>query len=398
MSASPNVLGLCSVVREFKRVAVVIETSSAFGRGLLRGVSRFHREGKAWSVYFKPYDLSESLPTWLRGWEGDGILARITNTKTAESLLATGVPLVDLRGGGLPLGLPLFGIDNRRVGEKAYVHLRECGMEHFAFVGAPRGRYFYDEQRRDGFSECVTRDGRKCHVFKNKKARGESGWESHQKELIRWLEFLPKPVGLMCCHDGRGQQILDACQRAEIDVPAEIAVLGVDNDEVLCGFTIPSLSSIAIDSERIGYEAAQLLDNMMHGRQQTDPQMVFEPNEVVIRQSTDVVTCDDPEVASAIQFIHRHACHRVTVRDLLEHVQISRAALYQRFKRVVGRSPKQEILRLQIKHAKTLLRTSKRPIYEIAAQLGFEEAKYFVTVFHKRTGMTPMKYRSTESE
>jgi len=386
-------------LREFKRIAVMIETSSAFGRGLLGGVSRFYRDDKAWSVYFKPYNLSEALPTWLRGWEGDGILARIPNPKTAEALIATGLPLIDLRGGGLQVGLPLFGVDNRCIAEKAYLHLRECGFEHFAFVGAPSGHYFYDDERREGFCECVARDGRReCYVFKGKKARGESGWESHQRELIKWLKLLPKPAGLMCCHDGRGQQVLDACQRAEIGVPDEIAVLGVDNDEVLCGFTIPSLSSIAIDSDRIGYEAARLLDNMIHRRKQTNSQTTFDPGEVIVRQSTDVVACDDPEVAAAIRFIRQHVCHRVTVDDVLKHVRISRATLYKRFKRIVGRSPKQEILILQMKHAKMLLRATDKPIYEIAEQLGFEEAKYFNTVFHKHTGFTPMKYRLAQAK
>lgn len=380
-------------MREFKQVAVIIETSSAFGRGLLGGVSRFYREGKAWSVYFKPYNLSEALPTWLRGWEGDGILARIPNPRTAEALIATGLPLIDLRGGGLPAGLPIFGVDNRLIAEKAYLHLRECRFEHFAFVGAPSGHYYYDDERREGFCESVMKDGGDCHVFKNQRARGESGWESHQSDLIKWLEDLPKPVGLMCCHDGRGQQVLDACQRAGIGVPDEIAVLGVDNDEVLCRFTIPSLSSVSIDSDRIGYEAARLLDNMMHGRKQVDPQMTFEPDEVIIRQSTDVVACDDPEVAAAIRFIRQHVSHRVTVDDVLKHVRVSRATLYKRFKQIIGRSPKQEILLLQMKHAKMLLRATDKPIYEIAEQLGFDEAKYFITVFHKHTGFTPMKYR-----
>lgn len=380
-------------MRELKLVAVIIETSTSYGRGLLRGISRFHREQRAWSVYFKPFSLNEALPTWVTSWKGDGILARVPNAEIGKKLLECRLPMIDLRGGALSIGLPPFGADNQAIAEAAYSHLSDCGLENFAFIGEPRNRFYYDDERCSAFADLVAKHGRKCFVFNHFMHRSDNGWESHVQQLMGWLEKLPKPVGVLCCHDDRGQQVLDACQRAGLGVPDEIAVLGVDNDEYLCGFSIPSLSSIDINSERIGYEAARLLDLIMHGQHQFDQPKFFTPRGVVVRQSTEVFACEDAKVAAAIRLIRQHACNCLTVKDLLKSVGMSRSAFHERFKRVVGRSPKQEILRMQLKHAKMLLQSTDKPVYEVAKQVGFEEAKYFITVFHNSIGMTPKNYR-----
>jgi len=377
-----------------RHITVLIETSREYGRGLLRGISQFRREHPHWSIYFEQQDLGAPLPRWLSSWEGDGVLARVTNQKMARTLCEKGIPVIDLRGGTRGLGLPPFGPDNRAISIQAFEHLAACGLEHFAFVGEPVGSHIYDDERREAFQQVVHEHGKQSYEYKSRlSGKSKTQWEKHQQHLADWLKSLPKPLGVMCCHDDRGPQVLEACRMAELSVPNEVAVIGVDNDEFLCGLAIPPLSSVDINSERIGYEAALLLNQMINGETKFTKPMFFSPQGVVARQSTDLVACDDPRIASAVQLIRQHAHHYLKVSDIEKQLDISRSLLNRLFKQVVGRSPKQEILRIQIETAKRMLVDSDMPVYTICDKVGFQETKYFIAVFRKSTGMTPRAYR-----
>jgi len=377
-----------------KHVAVLIETSLAYGRGLLSGVSRFHQEHGTWSIYFKPYDLGASLPDWLSSWQGDGILARVTNGKTAQALIARGIPFIDLRGGSKDLGIPTFGPDNRQVSALAFEHLHGLGLRHFAFCGEATGDNVYDDERKCTYLQIVEEHEYDCHVFKVRRhPQGANDWEVEQQQFIEWLGTLPKPVGIMACHDDRGQKVLDACRRGGLLVPDEIAVIGVDNDVYFSSLSIPSLTSVDINSQSIGYEAASLLDGVMRGEKKFDQDMFFKPAGVVARQSTGVAACVDQEIAAAIRFIAEHACHRITVEDLAQHVTLSRTLLNRRFKQIVGRTPKAEIVRVQLEHAKRLLLNTDLPVSEVGERVGFSETN-FITVFRRSIGQTPLAFRA----
>jgi LacI family transcriptional regulator len=385
-------------MKPIRNVAVLIETSRETGRELLRGVIRFYRQNPSWSVYFQERHLGAALPRWIKSWRGDGILARVNDRQTAKQLLKTGLPMIDLRGATHQFGFPLFGSDNFSIAQEVFKHLESCGLKHFGFVGEPAGRFVYDDLRRDSFIELVRKHGSDCHVFGNS-ARSELAirWDLQQQQLASWLRRLPKPIGIMCCHDDRGQQVLDACQRASLRVPDEVAVMGVDNDEFLCRLAIPPLSSVDIGSEQIGYQAAELLDQMMSGETKFTKSVLFKPLGIVKRQSTDVIACDDPEIARAIRFIREHACNGLNVNDVQRQVQISRSLLNRRFKQVIGCPPKQEILRVQMEKAKRLVTTTNDTIQSIAGQCGYKEAWYFISVFRKFYGMTPGNYRTKRS-
>ncbi len=377
-----------------KHVAVLIETSLACERGLLSGVCRFHQEHETWSIYFKPRDLGDSLPQWLSSWHGDGILARVTNQKIARALIATSIPFIDLRGGSKDLGIPMFGPNNQQVSVMAFEHLHERGLRHFAFCGESTGGSVFDDERKCTFQQVVQEHEYDCHVFKAQGRKQDANdWEVEQQQLIEWLGSLPKPVGIMACHDDRGQKILDACRRGSLLVPDEIAVIGVGNDVYFSGLSIPSLSSVDINSQSIGYEAASLLDRMMRGKKEFDQDMLFKPVGVVVRQSTDVVACTDQEIAAAIRFIAQHACHRMTVEDLAQHVALSRTLLNRRFKQIVGRTPKAEIVRVQLEHAKRLLLNTDLSVSTVGDRAGFSESN-FIVVFRRSVGQTPRAFRA----
>src|SRR5262245_43154086 len=184
-------------MRTTPHVAVRIETSRAYGRGLLEGVARYVREHGPWSIYFRPHGLGEPPPSWLRAWKGHGILARIDDRRTARAVRATGLPAVDLRGRLPGLGLPPVGVDNRVLACLAVRHLRERGFRHLAFCGLPRGEHPHMDQRCDDFTRLVHEAGHTCDVFQ---ARAAS-WEQEQQQMADWLRRLPRPVGVMACND-----------------------------------------------------------------------------------------------------------------------------------------------------------------------------------------------------
>ncbi len=220
-----------------KRVALIIETSREYGRGLLRGISRFNREHEPWSVYFQPRGTDDPAPSWLTDWKGDGILARIETERMAEVILQTGAPTVDLRFLVPDLPLPSVGVDVETLASLAMEHFLNRGFERFAFCGTPPGESVWMDLRGKYLHDMALAQGLECEVYDHGSSRrSKVSWEQDQRRLIRWLRGLRKPIAVMACNDLRGLRVLDACRRAGIGVPEEVCVLGVDNDEFLCAF------------------------------------------------------------------------------------------------------------------------------------------------------------------
>jgi LacI family transcriptional regulator len=387
---------LVSMSKQLLHVALLIETSREYARGLLRGVARYLQEHTRWSVYFEPHGLDSPPPKWLPSWQGDGMLVRINNRQMADAILNTGIPAVDLRGVIPDLGIPFIGVDNAPVSRMGFEHLHSCGLRHFAFCGSPRGEVPNQDLRCDYFVAAAREAGHQCsvHIGGLGPRGAEPTWEQQQQALVEWLQGLPLPVGVMCCHDDRGQQVLDACRRAGLAVPDQVAVLGVDNDPNLCNLCNPPLSSIDVNPARIGYEAAVLLERLMAGaKAPTEPCLLGPPRGIAARHSTDLLWVEDEEVAASIRFIREHACEGITVRDVLNQSTNSPSALEKRVKKTLGRTIKAEIGRIRLARAKLLLAETNWPVAKIAERCGFGEPKYFSAVFHKTIGIKAMDYR-----
>lgn len=377
-------------------VALLLETSREYARGLLRGVARYHQEHGPWSIFFEPRGQNDPPPTWLKKWRGDGILARIDDKRMANAILQTGIPTVDLRGAFENLGLPFIGVDNRPVSELAFNHLQDCGLRNFAFCGTPRGENPNQDRRCDYFVEAVKQAGFECDVYLGSTRRGQAqDWDKHQRQIMKWLRELPKPVGIMTCHDGRGHEVLDACRRADLHVPDEVAVIGVDNDPHLCNLCTPPLTSIDVNPGRIGYEAARVLHSFMTGSTiQSAPVLLGPPRGVAARQSTDVLAVADDEVTVAIRYIREKAVEGIRVKDVLSLATRSPSTLERRIKRILGRTIKAEITRVRLARAKLLLCETELPIWKVSQRTGFSEPKYFCDVFRSNERMTPSDYRN----
>ena len=373
-----------------RHVAVLIETSRAYGRGVLRGMTQYNRERGHWFTYFRPHGLGDPVPAWLKSWQGDGILARIDNRLTAKAILASGVPVVNLRGTLPELEFPFVGTNNRLVAQLGADHLLERGFRNFAFCGHRRGFHAGLDQRCNEFQRFIEKAGCQCDVYRRPSAKT---WEEQQDRLSRWFAGLPKPLAVMTSNDDRGLEMLDACRRVDITVPDEVAILGVDNDEYLCEMAIPALSSIELNLERIGYEAAALLDRLMSGRPTPKRPKEIGPRGVVVRHSTDVLAVEDPEVAQAVRFIRQHACEGIHLADVVEQVLVSRSTLAPRFKSLLGRTICQEIRRVQVGRAKKLLAGTHLPIKHVAREAGFRDVQYLTRAMGKLVGQTPAVYR-----
>jgi LacI family transcriptional regulator len=377
-----------------RRVALLIETSRGYGRGLARGVAQYIREHEPWSVYFQSRGIADPPPPWLKNWQGDGILARINDRRTAAAVLHAGLPAIDLRGIVTDTGLPFVGVDNQRVVQLIVEHFLERGFRHFGFCGLPPRTHLHMDFRRVEFAKKLETHGYRCSIFPAARpGRRRNAWNWEQERIAAWLADLPKPVAVMACHDDRGVQVLDACRSAHLAVPDQVAVVGVDNDQPLCEFAIPPLTSVDLAPERIGYEAAALLQRLMEGAAPPPTPILIPPALVVARRSSEILASPEESVVRAVRFIRAHACERIHVRDVLREAKLSRTAIEPRFKAVVGRTIHQEIQRTRLAKAEQLLAGTDLPIKQVAHRCGFQYVQYLIRVFKRTTGCTPAQFR-----
>ncbi len=377
-----------------KHVALLIETSRAYGRDILLGVRRYISEHKPWSVFVEVRDLESRPPSWLRNWDGDGILARSGSQTMANAVKAVGVPTVELRATRFVHAFPFVGINNQSIGRLCADYLLDLGFRNFGVYGLTTETFF--EQRRDSFIQAIADQGYQCPSL-NQSFNSErpNQWERQQANLVTWLKALPKPAAVMACTDQLGFWLLDACLRAKISVPDEIAVIGVENDQTLCEMSSPPMTSVRLGGDRIGYEAAKQLDRLMRGCKKPTHPILLEPQGVCIRRSTDTVAVADPMLSQAIRMIHKHACDGLRVSDILQSVPLSRSSLERGCRELLGRSPTAEINRVRLQRARDLLRDTDLTLEAIATRTAFAQVHYFSHSFKSKYGVPPGTYRKS---
>jgi len=378
--------------RSRPRVAIIVETSMASGREIVKGIAQYVRENTPWSIYYEPGHFQEKVPVWLRHWHGEGIIARVRNREMAEALAASRLPVVDVLGNIPDTQIPVVQVDDQAVAQLAAEHLLERGFRHFAHCSV-RGPA-WAERRRAAFVARITAAGRTCDAYQLP-AMQTKAWfsETTRQRLADWVQQLPKPVGIMACNDTAGQRVLEACRRCGVTVPEEAAVIGVDNDEALCQIADPMLSSIIPVHDRVGYHAAELLDRLMQGHRASAAPLFLKPTTVVVRRSTDVLAMDDRDVAAAVRFIREHACSGIGVEDVVRHVALSYSTLRRRFQRILSRSVHDEIIRVRLERAQELLTETNLSLARIAVVTGFEHQEYLGAVFRAKLGQTPKQFR-----
>jgi len=365
---------------------------------VLRGIADYAQRHARWTFVVSPETFILRLRS-LQGWGGDGIIALINTKPEAQAARQLDVPVVNLSGALREAGLPRVMVDHEAVGRLAAEHLLACGFRRFAYYGVRD--LWYARQRRAGFARRLERDGRQCSVYEVPSSiTDRQPWHHGQQQLAGWLKTLSPPVGLMACTDQRAQMVAEACRQLGLDVPGDVALIGVDNDEITCRFCVPPLSSISRNSRTVGYEAAALLDRLMSGKRPPAGDILIPPEGVVKRRSTDVVAIDDPHVAAAVRFIREHVGQCFGVDQVAAVLPVSRRYLEHRFRRHLGCTPHQYICGVRVERAKQLLRgAEKMRLKHIAAACGFNDPTRLRLVFRRVTGVTPQQYRrATPSE
>lgn len=374
-----------------KRVAILVETTRSYTRDLLAGVSRYLHSHGAWSTFLELRALESSVPPWLSGWDGDGILTRTHSSEMARAIKAAGVPTVELRSTKHTAGFPFIGMDNALIGQAVAEHFLNRGYRRFAAYTLDTEEFF--RERVSKFVARVEATGNPCVTLP---AQGEStprDWESHQKQLMRWLESLPKPVGIFATNDQLAVRLLDACRRAAIAVPEEVAVVGCENEETLCEFASPALTSVRFDGLTVGWKAAERLDRIMRGDPDDGRPILVPPKGIEVRASSDEFVIEDPVALRAARLIRERAFSGLNIADLCAELGVSRSTLERRMKAALGRAPKDELLRVRFREVNRLLRATDLTIDLIAEQTGFTHAHYLQTAYRERFGITPGEFR-----
>jgi LacI family transcriptional regulator len=409
----------------FVRVALVLPTEFAYAREVLHGIIAATRErnmydshhaapparGKRrpWQfrVFRGIYTSSRFLARWFRDWNPDGIICQIQEDPMVRFYRDMGKPVVEVFERNGPAEFPRILPDDQATGRLAAEHFLHRGFRHFAFFG--EASLAWVREREMGFKEEIDRafaarsaehQADRPFTFSSYESGGRSvgqalGGTSHRRQSAAmgdWLASLPKPVAVLAGNDLWGFELVQAARAWGLHVPDDVAILGVDNDELLCEISHPPLSSIRIGGEQMGERAVELLQRLLEGKAVRGEPPRAPPLGVVTRQSTDVLAVDDPEVAAALRHIRQHAVEGLSVKQMLQSLSVNRRTLERRFVKVLGHTPLEEIRNVRLDRVKTLLQTDL-PIYEVAVRSGFATAEYLATSFLQATGMTPTDYR-----
>lgn len=369
------------------KIAIIIETINTYGQGVVRGIYRYMNEQPGQTLFFEERTLDSPPPAWLADWRGDGIIVRDRNGRSCEIALRTGAKVVDLSECRHP-GIPTVYSDYTECSRLAAEHLFRRGLTNFAFVGI-KDRPF-SQKRGDAFIQAVGH----AETFEiQDEELAFASWGNDYSRLTEWLKALPKPVGIMTCYDMPGVGVLQACRLAEISVPDDVAVIGVNNDELHCNMASPPLSSVAQNQERVGYEACDLLFSLLEGRGDEETERFVSPLGVIGRRSTDVLVIPDPLVLRCVRMIRERACQGLEVNDLATQLGVSRRTLERRFVKAMDLTPHDEIVRTRINRAKELLSETTLPLQIVAKRIGLKSLHYFTKMFVGETGMRPLEFR-----
>jgi LacI family transcriptional regulator len=377
--------------RKLLRVGLVFGYGLAFYRDILHGVKAFAAERPDWLLTPIVPDRRALDSPLTRAH--DGFIAHVFTAALAERLAELGKPVVNVAGVLPDLPFPRVSVDHEAVGRLAARHFLDRGVRRFAFVGYPRHEFSIGREK--GFCLEVEQAGFAAALFRDclQRPGDPTGLWRWNRALLEWLESLATPVGIFTSHDSQGAQISEYCRHLGREVPDEVAIVGVDDDDLLCDLARPSLSSVALPGGRIGYEAAAMLERLMLGRRLKTARIELPPVRLVARQSSDILAIADPEVSQAMRYILAHAAEPIGVADVLRAVPVSRRSLERRFRRLLRRGIGEEIRRAHLERAKGLLVDSELPMSRVAARSGFTDSRQLSIVFRQETGLTPTGFR-----
>jgi LacI family transcriptional regulator len=379
-----------------KRVAVIVDAASYYGRAVARGAMQFANQNRRWvvSADFRQGNAPVPLVPECEG----AVVAGVSAARLAA--LVQRIPhVVSCSPGTEALPLPVVTADSEACGALAAEHLVECRLKHFAYCGwADDGA---SQQRLAGYERALRARGFGCAVFSPAGGEGERGsaeqvmGTAHRAGIVEWLKSLPQPVGVLAYDDWVAYALAAICQQEGMPVPQHIAIVGINNDDLLCPTAWPPLSSVEIDFHQVGYFAARQLDRLLAGETLTLEERLLRvlPVGVVRRQSTDLLAVRDRHVAAAVRFIRKHACDPCSIDDILQHVPVGRRWLERKFVEVLDRTLFDELQHVRLETAQRLLLETDEKVERVAEASGFSNARSFIRAFNRALGTTPAAFR-----
>lgn len=376
---------------QIPRIVLLIETSRAYGRGLIRGIVKYAHIHGPWIFYNEPGGEEGSILPKLNPRDVDGIIARVSKKTAIKHFVDAGVPLISIGLKEKTPGLTNICPNNEVIGKMAANYFLDHGFSNFAYCG------FIDmygsRDRCEIFCDTLKAKGFEAHVYQRKISQIKKYWSREQKKMADWLSSLPRPIGLMAYNDDHGRRILQACELIGLNVPEEVTVLGVDNDELVCELTDPTLSSVNLNTQKAGFEAAALLQKMMLEGYSVQPEILVQPTHIVTRQSSDILAINDSDIVEAVRYIRRHANKPIQVDNVVDSISLSRRSLEQKFRAILGRSVYQEIRRARAEKVAWMLTETNMSITQISISLGYSSSDHISRFFRKEKGISLLAYR-----
>jgi LacI family transcriptional regulator len=379
------------------RVALLFHASKVYDREVIAGIGSYVNHTRvAWDLF-----LEEDFRFRLDGiedWVGDGIIADFDDPEVGKALAGMALPIVAVGGSyddetRYPAGIPYVATDNRLLVQLAWEHLVESGLTQFACYSLPESPLNRWAQEREGAFRHLTQHlDLPCPIYRGL-ATSAPTWNSAAHQLMGWLRSLPKPIGIVAVTDARARQVLQACIMADIAVPAEVAIVGIDNDTLGQHLTRVPLTSVSQGTHEMGRTAAQLLHQMLGGAQLEGTRVIVPPAGIERRESSRREAPHSPRVMRALQYIRHYACQGVKTEQVAAHVRLSRSSLEACFRQELGRSVHDEIIAYKLARAQALLADASFPAADVAQHAGFGTAQYLNTVFKRELGCTPRAYQ-----
>lgn len=377
------------------KIILLLDFAEEYSKSLLKGISKYSGEHGPWTFCRMPLYYRETIGMggilqWAKEWGANGIIGQLYNDRDEEEILRSGIPVIAQDFKERFKEIPNITGAYREAGKMGAEYFLKKGYKDFAFYGF--NNIVWSRERAEGFEEKIHAAGQVVHYFEHRKSRSTDLWYYKSNSLSQWLHSLPKPIALMACDDNQGLHITEACRQNKIRIPEEVAVLGVDNDVMLCELSDPPLSSIALDIEKGGYDSAKLLENLIRGnRDHYD--ILVKPTQIITRQSTNIYATDDSYIASTLKYIHQNLDKSLNVDEIVKQVPLSRRSLEKRFLNRIGLPIYKYIFHLRMEKFTQKLLETDQTIFEIALDLGFNDSKNISRQFKQVKGCNPNAYR-----
>jgi LacI family transcriptional regulator len=378
------------------KIALLLDFTEEYHKNLLRGIIRYSREHGPWiflrlPLYYRDSVGVDGLIKYVKDWGAKGLIGQLYSKTEIEKFRKAGISVVAQDFEERFKEVPNISGAYTETGRMGAEYFLKRGFKNFAFYGFKN--FVWSRERAEGFEEKINESGYVVHYYEHRKSRHTDLWYYKPSALSRWLKSLPKPIALMASDDNQALHITEASKHADVRVPEDIAVLGVDNDENICYLSDPPLSSIHLDIESGGYEAAGVMHKLLTEKKKKFSNIIIKPTVIETRASTNIYSTNDIHIDNALKFIHLNVDRNIRVTQLLEEIPLSRRSLEKRFIMITGLPIYKYIFNVRMDMFSRLLLETNKSVIEIAHQLGLDNTKNVTKQFKTLKGITPLEYR-----